>query len=183
MKLRRILPTGISGAVAIGLFCAYGVAAPARRVRELRSALAETNGSLRQARNSIDQTRELESECASIRSQLAARAEAMTSPLVSFPAQMSRHFRQFGIENITTRVNTGIPESELPGYQRTFWSVAVPLGGSQSDVDRALLAFSGLESANPSWRVHTVSAFAEPEVKVLGGRRAMATISVLTRQF
>jgi len=183
MKLRALLPICVTGAAAIGLFYAYGVAAPARRVRELSSALAERNNNIRLARNSIERTRELECECASIRTQLASRGDVLASPLVLFPEQMTRHFRQFGIENVTTRVNTGLKDPELPGYQRTFWSVAVPLSGSQNEVDRALLAFSDLESANPFLRVHTVTAFADSEVKVLGGRRAMVTVSVLTHQF
>lgn len=76
-----------------------------------------------------------------------------------------------------------MPQAELPGYQRTFWAVTLPLGESPANIDRALLAIAELEEVDPLLQVHSVSAFADPGVEVLGGRTATVTVSVLTRQF
>jgi hypothetical protein len=183
MKVQRLLPACLTGAALLGVFYACGVAAPARHVRELRASLDKTNSSIRVARDAIQQTRDLERECAAIRAQLAGRGDSKTSPLFWFPEQMSRYFRQFGVEDVTTRVNTGVPEPGLPNYQRTFWAVALPLAANRADIDRALLALAELETADPLTKVHTLSAFADSERRMIGGRTATITVSLLTRQF
>jgi hypothetical protein len=175
-------PYLVAGAV-LGLVFALGVAGPARRVDELRGALATINGQIQVANASIQETLKLERESSRMRMQLAYRHHAGASPLVWFPEEMSRFFEQFGIRDVSTRVNTGEAESGIPGYQRTFWAVALPLRDGATEMDRAILAISELERADRLLRVHSVSASASAGSNVLGGRTATVTVSLLTRRF
>jgi hypothetical protein len=183
MNLRRALLPYVAGAAVAVLFYAGGILAPARRVRELRTEFNSAMTRIRLATESIQQVRDLERECAGIRMQLAQREDPLSSALVWVPEEMNRHFGRFAFLNVTTRPNTTSPEPGLPGYQRTYWAVALPLGEDPADIDRALLAISELEAADPLLRVHNVSAFAEAGVNLLGGCSANLTVSLLTREF
>jgi hypothetical protein len=183
MMHRDCFPPLIVAAATVGLFYAATVPAPARRVREARADLAAANARMRASSEAIQRVRNLEQECAGIRKQLAQRSDATITPLVWFPQEMSKHFEQFGITKVSTRINTGLPEPALPGYQRTFWAVTLPLEEDPAEVVRTLLAIASLEAGDPLLRVHTVSAIADAGPEVLGGRRATVTVSLLTRQF
>lgn len=101
-------------AAALGLSYAYGVAPPERRVGELRAELATVKDRLRMAAESIQQVRDLERECSSIRTQLAQRGQSNVSPLFWFPEQMSNYFGQSGIKNVSARVNTECRKRSSP---------------------------------------------------------------------
>jgi hypothetical protein len=171
------------GAAAAGCAYAYLVAVPTRQVDELRAKLGTVNAEIAAARDAVEEVRELEQKSAGIRTQLGRDGRATTSPVLWVPDQMSKFFGQFGIEKVSTRENTGVPQPGLPGYQRSYWAVSFPVGQNATEVDKALLAVSELEATEPLVRVHSVAALAEAGREVLGGQSATVTVSLLTRKF
>ena len=48
------------------------------------------------------------------------------SPVAWFPTMVGDFFRRQGIEKATTKINTEMPEKELPGFRRLTWGIDLP---------------------------------------------------------
>lgn len=48
------------------------------------------------------------------------------APVAWFPTRLSDHFKQFGVDKATTRLNSEAPEPELTGFRLTTWGVEFP---------------------------------------------------------
>jgi hypothetical protein len=45
------------------------------------------------------------------------------SPVAWFPTRLSEHFKQYGLDKATTRLNSEAPEPQLTGFRQTTWGV------------------------------------------------------------
>lgn len=48
------------------------------------------------------------------------------SPVAWFPTKVGDFFKRQGIEKATTKMNSEIPEKELPGFRRLAWGIDFP---------------------------------------------------------
>jgi hypothetical protein len=180
--MKRKLMISSIGVATVGLILACSVAVPQRRERELRARLAELNGRIHAGREAIDEVRALEIKCAGARTQLGSYDHGLTRTpaLVWFPDKMGEYFRRFAVEKVSTRVNTSAPDPTLRGYERIFWAITLPLTGDSTELRRVMRAVSELETAEPQVRVVAVTVSGDSQS--LGGRKAVVTASLLTRQ-
>jgi hypothetical protein len=170
------------GLAALGLVCCCAVAVPRRREHELRATVAELNGRIRAGREAIEEVRELESKCAGARARLGDYDQGLrrTPAVVWFPERMGEYFRRFAIEKVSTRMNARRPEPSVPGYERIYWAITLSLGADAAELRRGLLAACELEAAEPEVRVVAVTVLSDSQS--VGGKKAVVTASLLTRQ-
>lgn len=95
--------------------------ATAKQVTDLRAKVTE-------AKKQIARTTQLEA---------AAPAHALTvkqlgalipdaAPVSWFPTRLADHFKQYGVDKATTRLNSEAQEPELTGFRLTTWGVDFP---------------------------------------------------------
>ena len=80
-----------------------------------------------------------------------------TPALVWFPGRVKQHFDRFGPSGAVARLNTALDEPALPGFERSYWVVEMPVGKSPAEVREICLAISELERLNASVRVVDVA--------------------------
>lgn len=148
-SFRRIL----SGGAALGslwLFSHYAITPRSlheedsvRRAGELRQQLDSARGKLRAIKNS-------EQELGDARSALKKLfgASALTSAMVTFPESVRQHFARFGIPLRVMRLNTIQEMPDVPGYQRVYWSVGLPVAETDQNATGLLIAVAELEEQN-----------------------------------
>jgi len=67
------------------------------------------------------------------------------SPVAWFPTQMSDHFKKHGIEKVATRLNSEMPEKDLPGFRRITWGIDL----AKVDFVPFAKALASLENEHP----------------------------------
>ena len=92
---------------------------------------------------------------------------------------LARYFAQMGIANAVTRLNTEFAEPNMPGFQRTYWAVDLPLPGSRSDMSRLLIAVAALEETDSIAKVMDLAIRTEDGT---GHRTAIMNVSALTEK-
>jgi hypothetical protein len=134
----------------------------ARRIVDLRHQLEL-------ARQSIDHVRNLEQETGHARENLNALIGDFpaNSLFVGIPQIVNDHFHRFAIPVSLVRLNTVLDVVGLPGYTRTYWGVAFPLGNDARSVSGLLLAVAELEEQNPFVRVLDLSVRPDAEDPML----------------
>ena len=146
---RRILIGGAALGSA-GLFFHYAIAPlrlhkkdSVRRVEELRQQLDSAQATLRVSK---DPEQELEGERTALNRLFGE--SALNSAMVSFPESVRQHFARFGIPLRVMRLNTIQEMPDLPGYQRVYWSVALPVAETDRKITGLLIAVAELEKQN-----------------------------------
>lgn len=79
------------------------------------------------------------------------------SVMVALPERVRQHFAQFGLPLGVIRLNATQDTPGLPGYQRVFWSMALPVSESDRNATGLLLAVAELEERNRFIKVLDVS--------------------------
>lgn len=102
------------------------------------------------------------------------------SPLVWLPARMEKHFGNMGLPGAVIRLNTKLEESELPGFERTYWIVQLPVGSSPGEFRKACLAVTEIERADSSVRV--LDAEIRNDANDSSRRLMVMNVSVLARK-
>ena len=122
---------------------------------EARRAVLDLKGRIAGAQETIGEIHALEQAASGARGRLPSLQGEVPpgSPLVWFPARIGKHFRSMDIPSAVTRLNTTLDEPELPGFERTYWAVELPLGKGSSEIRKACLAVAEIEPLDPSIRV------------------------------
>lgn len=162
---RTLVLAGAVVLVAGWLF--YGdssIGALRERERDLRSQIADLRVGMQAKIETIKDVRALEQKANDSRAELDRLESGFPadSPLVWIPARMERHFRRLGFQEPVVRLNSTRDEPELPGYQRIFFSVGLPLREGSEDLSSVLRAVAKLEQAEPVVRVIDLAIQADP---------------------
>jgi hypothetical protein len=146
-----------------------------RRIEELKR-------NVRDARRRIKETQDMERRAAGARAELARwnRERSAASAMVWFPARIKEHFQRFGIVEPGTRMNTSRDEPGLPGFQRTYWRVSLPLSDAEGSAAEVMRAVAQLEQDDPSVKVTDFTILPDPEN--LERRVAGINVSTLVRK-
>jgi Tfp pilus assembly protein PilO len=136
-----------------GLWLGYSVAILPLQRREQQSLgkLADLRERIQATRKTIQEVKQQEQATASSRAELdrLERELPTGSALAWFPVRMKQHFDRFGLSDSVTRLNTSLDEPNMPGYQRTYWAVDLPMQGSAKDFSSLLIAVAELEESDP----------------------------------
>lgn len=176
-----ILRTLIGGAAlgSVWLFSHYAVTPfrlheeeSVRRADELRERLHSAQATLRGIRNP---GQELAGESAAL-TRLFGES-TLDSAMIAFPESVRQHFLRFGHSLRVMRLNTIQELPDLPGYQRVYWSVALPVAETDLNLTGLLIAVTELEEQN---RFIKVIDFAlQPDVEEPGARTVAVNLVTL----
>ena len=142
-------------AMVAGGFYRGSIVPMRERLAENQRRIAELSGNVEHAKKRIKETQEMERRASGARAELVRwnRQRAAASAMVWFPENLKGYFRRFGIVDAVTRLNTVRPEPELPGYQRSYWAVDLPIQDGTVEFGKVLMAVGELEQAEPHVRV------------------------------
>lgn len=164
--------TGLGWLTAGGMALAAGWAFYAQALAPLRQREAETLRSIAAleeriaaARGTLAEVRALEAQVSGARNELRSLQSNLPagSAMVWLPELITGHFGRFGVAVAIVRLNTTVAEPELSGYNRGYWSVALPLGEAGRNVPGLLLAVAELEQQQPFVQVLDFAIRPDPE--------------------
>lgn len=120
-----------------------------RRAQELHSECTDVRERIASTRRAIQEIKRQEQAAAGSRGELRRLHHDLPtgSVIVWFPTRMKQYFDRFDLTDSATRLNTAVPEPEIPGFQRTYWSVDLPLASQK--LSELLIAIENLEDAEP----------------------------------
>lgn len=140
---------GVLGSVALAAaFVQRCQIAPLEQKQaETRRMLAEMEGRLLSARAEMAGIKEREQEIARIRKDLnALHATAELGPAVTwFPTRIKEQLSAFGVSEAEVRRNTSVAVPGLPGYEWSYWHVALPPQAGLRKVTDALAAVAQID--------------------------------------
>ena len=102
------------------------------------------------------------------------------SAMFSMPPLVREHFARFGIPVRLVRMNSTKDEPDIPGHERSFWSVALPIDEGGRNIFKMLLAVADLDQEKPFLRVIDFAIRPDPENPT--ARMASMNVSVLNRK-
>jgi len=103
-----------------------------------------------------------------------------TPTMVSFPNEMEAHFSHFGFSSAVVRFVTAREDRDLPGYQRVYWSIGLPIPRTDRNVAGLLLTLSDLEKQD---RFIKVIDFAlQPDAEDPSLRTASINLMILSEK-
>lgn len=148
---------------------------------KLRNDLPDLRGRIIGARQTVAEIWKQEKEAEGKRIELKrlkrGSLEGEEPPMVAVPASMREHFTRAGLVVSVVRLNTTQDEPELPGCQRVFWSVALPIDGTGHDVAALLQAVADLDQQGSFVRVLDFAIRPDPENA--GGRVGLLNVTAL----
>jgi hypothetical protein len=153
-----IMRLAVVGGAILGIaWATYSVSiAPLQRSeRELLGTLTDRRERIDAARKTIEEIKQQEQATAGARAELQRLHRDLPAGSVMswFPSRMKQHFDRLGISDSVTRLNNALDEPEMPGYQRTYWAVDLPIQGAARDISSLLIAVAELEKAEPIVKV------------------------------
>ncbi len=156
----------------------YSIGALREREHGLRFQIADLRVRVQEKIETIKDIRALEQKASNSRAELDRLESGFptASPLVWIPARMEEHFRRFGFREPIVRLNSTRDEPELPGYQRIFWTVGLPLQEGSDYFPIVLRAVAKLEQAEPVVRVIDLAIQTDP----LNSPARAAAVTVVT---
>jgi hypothetical protein len=171
----------LSGLLLIGLIYGYfnmllgplsaKQEAAAKSTEELRKKVAEHKAKIR-----LGQQMDNEAPAAV---NIIRQVNAMIpegSPVAWFPTQMAEHFKQHGIEKISTRMNSEQAEKELAGFRRITWGIDLP----QVNFVKFAQALASLENQHPLVEVSGLQV--ETGTENPENQRVLLTVRNLVKQ-
>lgn len=173
MKLRSGFRLTRLGAVAIcGLalatsreFYVRSIAPLRQQEAEARLEVADLNGRLDEARKTIAAVREREKDAHGVPGDLERLQDDLPagSRIVWMSALLEGHFAHAGTPVLLNRLNLIRDEPNLPDYQRSFWSMALPVEDTGLNIAQLLFAVEDLEEQHPFLRVLDFAIRPDPE--------------------
>lgn len=177
------------GALATcGLALAAGWEFYNHSIRSLRKQETETlrdaddlRKRVEDAQQTIASIRTQEKDADRIRGELDRLQDILPagSAMVSLPVLVKEHFARFGIAIPLIRLNTTQDEPRIPGYQRGFWSVALPIDDAGRNTTTMLLAVANLDTENSFIKVLDFAIRPDPENP--DGRVGLLNLSAVIR--
>jgi hypothetical protein len=147
---RRVL-AGVVLPGCLLLFYRLEIAPVRWRAQDFLRRRADLQKQIDSGHKAIEEARVSEGEAAKAASELNRLLSGMlsgSSVMVSFPERIKEHFSRFGLPLTVVRLNTAQDEPDLPGFQRVYWSVGVPIPEKDRTFTGLLLAVAELEQAN-----------------------------------
>jgi hypothetical protein len=159
--------------------CAYRSAflSPLREKEAvLQRDAANLSERIEKAKKTIAEVRAAEEGAAPIRQQLEKLQEDLPvgSTMVALPALVKAHFARAGVAVRLIRLNTTQNQPDIPGFERGFWSVALPIDENGRNVAKLLMAVTDLDRENPFIRILNFAIRPDPE----NPRERMASLNV-----
>jgi len=123
--------------IALGLLMGVGVVygyfalllGPLKRQQTSTVAsIAALDPEIKKAQTDLERSKQMQLDAPKASSTLA-QVDAMIpegAPVAWFPTLVADFFKKQGVEKITTRLSSEVPEKELNGYRRINWGVDVP---------------------------------------------------------
>lgn len=147
-----------------------------------RLAAAGLKARIAEAQNVIGEVRTLEEKRNAERREIQAlfAGHPNDSAVVWFPERMKQHFDRAGFAGAVTRLNTTRDEAGLPGFQRSYWAVEVPVGATSQNALDACLSVAEIEPLDPSIRVLDVTV--RPATGDSSPRRVVMNLALLSRK-
>jgi len=165
-------------AMAAWLYYRHTLVPVQERGRALVEQIRELDGRVNEARDSLKECQAVEAETATARVAVHRLERDLPSSSAIFwvPARLKEHFRRFGFAEPLARLNTAQEDAELPGYQRIYWTIGLPLNDDPKSLGAVLLAVADLEQTERLSKVIDVTIQPDPE----DSRRRDAAITVVT---
>ena len=188
MKFRMKLPR-LHGPVLGVLTLAAGWAFHARWIAPLkekeqahRRAAAGLTERISEAQKAIGEVRALEVQNDAERQEIQAlfAGHPSDSAVVWFPERMKQHFERAGLGGAVTRLNTTRDEAGLPGFERSYWAVELPVGAATPKVIEACMSVAEMEPLDPAIRVLDVAI--RPESGDPSRRQVVMNVALLSRK-
>jgi hypothetical protein len=173
------------GAIALSVAAwsyAQSIAPFQQREREARSAALDLRARIGNARVAIEDFRKFESDSQEIRRQISQLGQDLPEGAAAtwMPEMLKTHFAAFGLDASIVRLNTVRDEPDLPGFNRAYWSVGVPLAEAAGNEARSLLAVAEFEKQHPFVRVLDFAIRPDPERPA--ARIALLNVAALIRK-
>lgn len=162
-------------------FYGLSIAPLAQQEAETRRIVSDLRERIESARKTINQVRAVEQNGGRIQAELERLQGNLpaNSAIVSAPALVREHFARFGIAVSVVRLNTTQDEPAIPGHQRGFWSVALPLDAAGRNIVPLLLAVADLDQEKSGVRVLDFAIRQDPVNP--GGRVGLLSFAALVR--
>ena len=184
MILRRLpwLAWGVLTLAAGWAWHAQWVAPLQEKESAHRRAAAGLKERIGEAQRVIGEVRALEVRKDSERHETQAlfASQPNDSAVVWFPERMKQHFERAGLGGAVTRLNTILDEAGLPGFERSYWAVEVPIGAATQKVLEACLSVAEIEPLDPSIRVLDVAIHPESGDPTRG--HVVVNVALLSRK-
>lgn len=147
-----------------------------------RSAAAGLRERIGEAQKAIAEVRVLDTRRDAERHEIKAlfASHPNDAAVVWFPERMKQHFTRAGFAGAVTRMNTTRAEAGLPGFERSFWAVEVPVGASSQKALEACLAVAEIEPLDPAIRVLDVTV--HPPTGATAERHVVMNLALLSRK-
>lgn len=183
MKLGKeeIQKLALGGLLLVGVVYSYFdmLLFPLKKKQALATKSAVALGpEIQTAMGQIKKTQDLEASLAQRTIVLRQAGEMIPegSPVAWLPTKMGDFFKRQGIEKATTKLNSELPEKELPGFRRLAWGIDLPkvsygLFGS---------AICALENEEPLIEIRTMQIDATRDDAQ--SQRAMITVHNIVKQ-
>ena len=159
----------------------HASAIPSLREQETKalrnvSALNERIGG---AQKTISEILAQEKAAGPVRNELKRLHKAFPegSATVWLPALTKEHFERFGIATLRIHLNGTEDKPGIPGYERGYWSVILPIDEAGPKPANLFIAVAEIEQRNPFVRVLDFAI--SPDPKNSGGRVVSLNLSAL----
>ena len=152
------------------------------RETEAMREIADLSGRIEKAQEVLAAGRDEEGEAGRIQSELKRLQDALPtgSAMVSLPAIVKGHFESRGVPVQVIRLNATREEPGIPGYDRDFWSVAIPIEEAGRNMTKFLRSVADLDRENPFMRILDLAV--RPDPMNPGRRLAMLNVTTLVRK-
>ena len=151
----------------------------AERGRDLGQQLEQEQERTWAARKALRTIAALEAQTDGARAELERLKEGFPpgAALVWFPERVRKHFRESGFEAVSIQPNTTADVPELPGFERSYWAVELPIPGGAKEVRAALVGLARLETADPFLRI--LDTAIRPDAQDSSRQFAVANVVIL----
>jgi hypothetical protein len=159
---KTITRNRIGGVAVYGLALAVGWTFHGRSIVPLRqiekdtlAEIVDLRASIKSAKVTIAETRtgEQAARLSMSESQRPKDGPSGKPASVWLPALVKEHFTRLGIAEPVVRLNMTEEESAIPGYERAFWFVSLPIDEAGRNIATILLGVADLDQRNPLVRV------------------------------
>jgi len=184
---KKWIPAGVVLAIGLVLAAGWGwyrgtVGPLGEQEQEALRDAEDFAGRIENAQRTITEIKANDEEAERVRRELDRlyRELLAGSAMFSMPPLVREHFARFGIPIRLVRMNSTKDEPDIPGHERSFWSVALPIDEGGRNIFKMLLAVADLDQEKPFLRVIDFAIRPDPENPT--ARMASMNVSVLNRK-
>lgn len=179
-KRRWLLAAGVAAAGGWAFYSTQ-ISPLRERERTTRHRIAELSGEVQGARRAMEEMRAQEGQATEARAEVDRWNQDYPagSATAWVPELVESHFARFGIDVAIVRLNTTLEEPELPGYDRAYWSVGMPI----AEANKARASLLAAAEFEQQYRFVRLLDFAiQPDPHDVSRRIAVLNLSALIRK-